>query len=405
MAEIITRRESMYTEAELVRIAKRENNTRRKYLVVNRLQGKHIPVSPKEALQMFRSLAELIKEAYPSERLLMVGFAETATAIGASVAIECQAAYMQTTREVIDGVDYLYFSESHSHATEQKLVKTDLDKIIGKTDRIVFIEDEVTTGNTILNIVRLIQKTYAQPVSFAVASILNGMNEEALENYKNLKIPVHYLVKTAHDTYTEIAEQYQADGTCHICTKPQEKEVEQQKEVQQQIEMQQTKEAQQPIEVQEISGWINARRLHTADTYKQECEQLWQEIQQKYGYTKYTKETETGRRILVLGTEEFMYPALYVGAKLEEAGYTVRMHATTRSPIAVSKEEKYPLHTRYELASLYDKNRTTFVYDLAEYEEVLVLTDAQKQETEGWESLQRALTLNHNRQIRGIRWC
>ena len=388
----------MYTEAELVRIAKRENNTRRKYLVVNRLQGKHIPVSPKEALQMFRSLAELIKEAYPSERLLMVGFAETATAIGAAVAIECQAAYMQTTREVIDGVDYLYFSESHSHATEQKLVKTDLDKIIGKTDRIVFIEDEVTTGNTILNIVRLIQKTYAQPVSFAVASILNGMNEEALENYKNLKIPVHYLVKTAHDTYTEIAEQYQADGTCHICTKPQEKEVEQQKEVQQQIEMQQTKEAQQPIEVQEISGWINARRLHTADTYKQACEQLWQEIQQKYGYTKYTKETETGRRILVLGTEEFMYPALYVGAKLEEAGYTVRMHATTRSPIAVSKEEKYPLHTRYELASLYDKNRTTFVYDLAEYEEVLVLTDAQKQETEGWESLQRALTLNQNRQ-------
>ena len=395
----------MYTEAELVRIAKRENNTRRKYLVVNRLQGKHIPVSPKEALQMFRSLAELIKEAYPSERLLMVGFAETATAIGAAVAIECQAAYMQTTREVIDGVDYLYFSESHSHATEQKLVKTDLDKIIGKTDRIVFIEDEVTTGNTILNIVRLIQKTYAQPVSFAVASILNGMNDEALENYKNLKIPVHYLVKTAHDTYTEIAEQYQADGTCHICTKPQEKEVEQQKEVQQQIEMQQTKEAQQPIEVQEISGWINARRLHTADTYKQACEQLWQEIQQKYGYTKYTKETETGRRILVLGTEEFMYPALYVGAKLEEAGYTVRMHATTRSPIAVSKEEKYPLHTRYELASLYDKNRTTFVYDLTEYEEVLVLTDAQKQETEGWESLQRALTLNHNRQIRGIRWC
>ncbi len=392
----------MYTEAELVRIAKRENNTRRKYLVVNRLQGKHIPVSPKEALQMFRSLAELIKEAYPSERLLMVGFAETATAIGAAVAIECQAAYMQTTREVIDGVDYLYFSESHSHATEQKLVKTDLDKIIGKTDRIVFIEDEVTTGNTILNIVRLIQKTYAQPVSFAVASILNGMNEEALENYKNLKIPVHYLVKTAHDTYTEIAEQYQADGTCHICTKPQEKEVEQQKEVQQQIEMQQTKEAQQPIEVQEISGWINARRLHTADTYKQACEQLWQEIQQKYHYIK---ETETGRRILVLGTEEFMYPALYVGAKLEEAGYTVRMHATTRSPIAVSKEEKYPLHTRYELASLYDKNRTTFVYDLTEYEEVLVLTDAQNQETEGWESLQRALALNQNRQIRGIRWC
>lgn len=380
----------MYTEAELVGIAKRENNTRRNYLVVNRLQGKHIPVSPRKALQMFNSLAELIKEAYSSERLLMVGFAETATAIGAAVAIECQAAYMQTTREVLEGVDYLYFSESHSHATEQKLVKTDLDKIIGETDRIIFIEDEVTTGNTILNIIRLIQKTYAQPVQFAVASILNGMNEEALENYKNLKIPVHYLVKTEHDTYTEIAEKYRADGICHICTKPKEEVVQQQMKIQQQIE------------VQEISGWVNARRLHAADTYQQACEQFWQEIQQTYGYTK---ETETGKRILVLGTEEFMYPALFVGARLEEAGYTVRMHATTRSPIAVSREKNYPLHTRYELVSLYDKNRTTFVYDLAEYEEVLVLTDAQNEETEGWESLQNALALSNNRNIKRIRWC
>ena len=220
----------------------------------------------------------------------MVGFAETATAIGAAVAIECQAAYMQTTREVIDGVDYLYFSESHSHATEQKLVKTDLDKIIGKTDRIIFIEDEVTTGNTILNIVRLIQKTYAKPVSFAVASILNGMNEEALENYQNLKIPVHYLVKTTHDTYTEIAEQYQADGICHICTKPQEEEIQRQKEMRQQ------KKATQQIEMQEISGWINTRRLHAADTYQQACEQLWKEIQQKISLHKRdrNRQTDTG---------------------------------------------------------------------------------------------------------------
>ena len=36
----------MYTECELVRIAKRENNRKRNYLVVNPLQGKHIPVSP-----------------------------------------------------------------------------------------------------------------------------------------------------------------------------------------------------------------------------------------------------------------------------------------------------------------------------------------------------------------------
>ena len=34
-----------YTEKDLVKIAKRENNTKRNYLVVDPLQGKHIPVA------------------------------------------------------------------------------------------------------------------------------------------------------------------------------------------------------------------------------------------------------------------------------------------------------------------------------------------------------------------------
>mgnify|MGYP000267290911 CR=1 FL=1 len=54
--------------------------------------------------------------------------------------------YIQTTREVIPGVNYLFFSEEHSHATEQKLVKDDIDRAAAETDRIIFIEDEVTTG-------------------------------------------------------------------------------------------------------------------------------------------------------------------------------------------------------------------------------------------------------------------
>ena len=57
----------------------------------------------------------------------------------------------------------------------------------------------------------------------------------------------------------------------------------------------------------------------------------------------------------MLGTEEFMYPALFVGSKLEETGCLVRCHATTRSPIEVSDEEAYPLHARYELRSLYEE--------------------------------------------------
>ena len=45
-----------YTEKDLVKIAKRENNTKRNYLVVDPLQGKHIPVVPSKALDLFAAL-------------------------------------------------------------------------------------------------------------------------------------------------------------------------------------------------------------------------------------------------------------------------------------------------------------------------------------------------------------
>lgn len=177
-----------YQQKDLVRIAKRENNTKRNYLVVDPLQGKHVPVEPSKALNLFKSLAEKLQGKYEGERLLLIGFAETATAIGAQAAITLGTKYIQTTREVIPDARYLFFSEAHSHATEQKLVKDDIDRVINDIDRIVFIEDEVTTGNTIMNIIKIITKEYQKKIKFAVASLLNGMTEESLKIYQDEKI-------------------------------------------------------------------------------------------------------------------------------------------------------------------------------------------------------------------------
>jgi len=93
----------MYTEEELVRVAGRENNSQRKYLVVNTLQGKHVPAAPKESLCMFGALADKLEKAYVTEELLLIGFAETATAIGAALAVRLNSYYMQTTREDVEG--------------------------------------------------------------------------------------------------------------------------------------------------------------------------------------------------------------------------------------------------------------------------------------------------------------
>ena len=85
-----------YTEKDLVKIAKRENNTKRNYLVVDPLQGKHIPVVPSKALDLFAALADTFREKYKDEKLLLVGFAETATAIGAQAAITVGADHQRS---------------------------------------------------------------------------------------------------------------------------------------------------------------------------------------------------------------------------------------------------------------------------------------------------------------------
>ncbi len=363
-----------YSQKTLVRIAKRENNTKRNYLVVNPLQGKHVPASPSKALALFSDLADVVQGKYTGEKLLLIGFAETATAIGAQAAIALGTEYIQTTREVMKGVDYLFFSEEHSHATEQKLVKNDMDEVVGRVDRIVFVEDEVTTGKTILNIISVMQKEYRKDIKFAVASILNGMSEEHRMLYEENSIDLHYLVKTDHSRYGEIADTFAGDGA-----------------------YKKSDYVQQKVPVVPIAGRMDARRLVDAHAYEAACRKLFEDI-------SVARTLPVKKRILVVGTEEFMFPALFIGAELEKLGNEVKCHSTTRSPIIVSTEEQYPLHARYELRSLYDADRRTFLYDIDAYDQVLVVTDAELSEDEGVDSLIHALAVQ-NKNITVFRWC
>lgn len=362
-----------YVVEDLVRIAKRENNTKRNYLVVDPLQAKHVPVSPNKALELFTALSETLKGKYDNEHLLIIGFAETATAIGAQVAMSLKMPYIQTTREIIEGVEYLFFSEEHSHATEQKLIKNDIDAAAVNTDRIVFVEDEVTTGKTILNIISILEKEYPAKFHYSVASLLNGMSEEHLNQYSEKNIDLLYLVKTDHSSYGEIADTLKDDGEYYI-----------------------SEIGEVDYTTLTVGKYVNTRRLTDNETYKSALEALCSKVVKAL-------ETVVGKNVLVMGTEECMYPALYVGARLEGNGCMVKCHSTTRSPIAVSKATDYPLHKRYELKSLYDEARKTFIYDIDSYDKVVIITDA-KSKNEGELTLINALA-KYNQDILLVRWC
>lgn len=364
-----------YSHEDLVRVAKRQNNNKRGYLVVNPMQGKHVPVSPGKALQLFDDLAKVVENEFGEDKLLVIGFAETATAIGAQVAISLNAKYIQTTREIIPDVDYIYFSEAHSHATEQKLVKDDMDAVMKEIDRIVFVEDEVTTGNTIMNIITILRRMYSQEIQFSVLSLLNGMDESALSKYEEQGISVFYLLKTNHETYDEIANTFAGDGAYHDCK---------------------DKVSEAPFVFYNVEGKLNPRRLLDSKAYDEANQKLAQAVMGRFSFDK-------SQRILVIGSEECMYPALYVGSRIEEAGCVVKCHSTTRSPIEVSSEDTYPLKARYELNSLYDRERRTFIYNLDKYDGVIIITDSELKEQEGLLSLISALALQ-NSNISVFRW-
>ena len=67
-------------------------------------------------------------------------------------------------------------------------------------------------------------------------------------------------------------------------------------------------------------------------------------------------------------------------------------------------EKEYPLHSRFELASFYEKGRVTFIYNLESYDHVLILTDSRKDIPEAEYCLIHALTRCGSRKITLVRW-
>jgi adenine/guanine phosphoribosyltransferase-like PRPP-binding protein len=292
----------------------------RPYVVLNPLLAKHIPVSPKDALAHFKRLGAQVAATCAGERTLVIGFAETATAVGAAVAacIE-RSVYVHTTREVLASERLVAeFLEEHSHAKNQALYLSDDVRDLSAYDRIVFVEDEITTGKTILNFLRRIDYRGKITVS---ALVFNGFDERAFAGY-----PARF---------------------CCIRRIP-------------------------GIVWIEIDALPDPRAGVVTDVYATACRSAAETVA-----ARISERSLRGKDVLVLGTEEFMYPALVLGERLERVAKTVKTHATTRSPLAARENDRlYPLTARHAFKSPYDADRTTYLYNLETYDAAIVFTDA-----------------------------
>jgi hypothetical protein len=270
-------------------------------------------------LAHFRQLAEMVAATCRDERVLVIGFAETATAVGAAVAASLPGAvYCHTTRENLPGlIPAVEFMEAHSHAKNQTLYLLDEFRDLTQYDRLVFVEDEITTGRTILN---FLEGTGYDGKLTVAALVFNGLEAGA---FSGRQVDFCCVQKW--------------DDVCRL----------------------------------EFPALPEPRSGVSAGEYQAKCVELARNIMQKID-----PDDIFGKRIVVLGVEEFMYPAIVLGSLLEGSSSSVRTHSTTRSPIVPDARREYPLWTRTELSSPHDAGRTTYLYNLEKYDTAIVLADA-----------------------------
>lgn len=312
---------------EDIAIAKRQNNNKRNFLFVNKNLGKHYPTKGKDVLKQFELLYNKITKVIDSkERLLVIGFAETATALGQYICYKNNIEnklnivhYVQTTREEILAKT-IDFQEEHSHATEQTIYL----KNIPEFDRILFIEDEITTGKTIDNFI----KVFGEDTKYSIASILNWKSQNN-EKYISL------INGELKDNNIEINENYN-------------------------------------VEELRTPNNLEFNAMFTVD-FKDPRIGLSKEDIKEYFDLKIPENIKKTDKVLVLGTEENMFKAILLSS-LFENGYT---QSTTRSPIEVSDDKEYPFFKQSILSSAYDNFRETYLYNFTpeNYDNVIVYTD------------------------------
>ncbi|MFJ4691445.1 phosphoribosyltransferase [Streptomyces sp. NPDC088766] len=149
-------------------------NPKRAHLLVSHVLGKHVPQSPSvvygHGLALGRRVAELLGEE--AAEAVVLGYAETATGLGHSVADGVgPAPYLHSTRRPVPGVVPAGgFEESHSHATSHLLLPEDPALLVGDGP-LVLVDDEFSTGNTVLNTIRDLHERYPRRRYVVVALV------------------------------------------------------------------------------------------------------------------------------------------------------------------------------------------------------------------------------------------
>ncbi len=369
---------------DLVGLALRRN-PRRAHLIVSTVLGKHVPTDPRIVYGSGRLLGALVAaalgggdvpgdaalaaalrgDASAPQRLLrecadatvavsavVLGYAETATGLGHAVADQLVAPYLHSTRRAVTGVVPLGgFEEEHSHATTHLLLPEDTG-LLARGDALVLVDDELTSGRTVLNTIRALHASFPQRRRYVVAALVDvrtgsdraGMAAFAAE--LGVELDVVSLVSGQVDLPADVLDR--AAGLVEQYGQPP------------------------AVPTSERGG------VRVADR------RIWPTGVREGGRHGFLPEERpaleaaaarcaaeladhvSGSRVLVLGTEELMHAPLRIALALADRlpGAEVRFSTTTRSPVCAIDAPGYAIATALTFPA-HDDSGTRFAYNVA----------------------------------------
>lgn len=315
-------------------------NSKRGFLFVSKILGKHYPVRPRLMAWSYRALARrIVQQLDNTQPSLWVGMAETATGLGygiyesaCSIGIR-QALFMQTTRYHLSGGQRLEFIESHSHATDFFLYwpEDTVKRALFLTARqLVLIDDELSTGSTFLRLIDAYRTINPNLETVVVASLVNFASEPDQQCFEtSATVPVRWVSLLEGQWQFQAAKQDQAAPTDNsICV----------------VGGNACK--------RDILAWPG--RLGIEKTISLAPANIAELL-------AFLPENPTDQRpILILGTGECNPPAYLLGRQLERLGIPVIVQATTRSPIHIEAD----ISSRIRFTDNYQDGIDNFLYNI-----------------------------------------
>ena len=313
-------------------------NPKRAHLLVSNVLGKHVPQRPSVVHGHGYALGRRVRDLLGREeaaRGVVLGYAETATALGHSVADGMGLVpYLHSTRRPVRGVASAGgFEESHSHATSHLLLPED-PKLLAGDGPLVLVDDEFSTGNTVLNTIRDLHERYPREryVVVALVDLRSAADLGRLESFDREIGARIDLVAGATGTVRlpdEVLAKGRALVTAHQSAQPSDPPRQTPGNTPVRVELGW------PAAVPDGGrhGFTAAHAVALNDALPAMTERL-------------TEALGGARRVLVLGFEELMYAPLRLALALERAGRDVRYSTTTRSPVLAVDDPGYAIRTR-----------------------------------------------------------